>query len=138
MQAYRKLTIYGEIVERLADDFARRFYPALRWILLDPDEVQLFYGERVQMELLPGFQELFATLLQDVLTVATNQVLRHAEGEGPGTGPGMREFAWTTTHRHEQNSGTALGRNKKPACKQYGLEVPRNSKKPKGRNGTHK
>jgi hypothetical protein len=43
--------IYGEIVERLADDFARRFYPALRWIVLDPDEAERFYGDRVEMEL---------------------------------------------------------------------------------------
>jgi hypothetical protein len=130
--------IYGEIVERLADDFSRRFYPALRSILLDPDEVKLFYGERVQMELLPGFGELFATLLQDVLTVATNQVLRHADGEGPGTGPGMREFAWTTTHRDQQNSKTAIGHNWKPGGKQQGPKAPRSSKKPKGRNGIRK
>jgi hypothetical protein len=130
--------IYGDIVERLADDFSRRFYPALRWILLDPDELELFYGERVQMELLPGFGELFATLLKDVLTVATNQVLRHSDGEGPGTGPGMREFGWTTTHRGEQGSKTSYGHNTKPASKQYGLEVPRNSKKAKGRNGMRK
>jgi hypothetical protein len=129
---------YGEIVERLADDLARRFYPALRSIVLDPDEVQLFYGNRVEMELLPGFRELFATLLQDVLTVATNQVLRHSDGEGPGTGPGMREFGWTTTHRAEQGSKTSLGHNKKPASKQQGPKAPRASKKAKGRNGMRK
>ena len=109
--------IYGQIVERLADDFSRRFYPALRWIVLDPDETQRFYGDRVEMELLPGFQELFATLLKDVLTVATNQVLRHSDGEGPGTGPGMREFGWTTTDRGEQGSKTSLGHNTKPGGK---------------------
>jgi hypothetical protein len=106
--------IYGEIVERLADDFSRQFHPVLRWIVLDPDETQRFYGDRVEMELLPGFRELFATLLQDVLTVATNQVLRHSDGEGPGTGPGMREFGWTTTDRGEQGSKTSLGHNTKP------------------------
>ena len=109
--------IYGNVVERLADDFARRFYATLRWIVLDPDEAQRFYGDRVEMELLPGFRELFATLLKDVLTVATNQVLRHSDGEGPGTGPGMREFGWTTTDRGEQGSKTSLGHNTKPARK---------------------
>ena len=88
--------IYGSIVERVADDFCRQFYPVFRWIVMDPDEVCLFSGERVDAELLPGFQDLFADFLREVLTVATNQVLRYAQGDGPGAGPGMREFAWTT------------------------------------------
>ena len=94
--------IYGAILERLADDFCGHFYPALRWMILDPEEVCSFYGDRVDIELLPGFQELFSTLLRDVLTIAVNQVARYAKGERPGTGPGMREFPWTTTHRYSK------------------------------------
>jgi hypothetical protein len=86
--------VYGSVVERLADQFCQLFYPVFRWIVVDPDEVGIFKGERVAVELLPGFEEIFGGLLQDVLTVATQQVFRYASGQGPGTGPGMREFEW--------------------------------------------
>jgi hypothetical protein len=80
---------------------------------LDPEEVCLFYGDRVETELSPGFQELFSSLLRDVLTVAVNQVARYAKGDRPGTGPGMREFPWTTTHR-DIGCNLSLGRHEEP------------------------
>src|SRR5262249_50822341 len=84
--------VYGWVVEGLADHFCQLFYPVFRWIVVDPDEIGIVKDERVAVELLPGFEEIFAGLLQDVLTVATQQVYRYAAGQGPGTGPGMREF----------------------------------------------
>lgn len=87
--------IYGEIVERSADNFWRYFFPVFRWILLDPHDICLFVGERISVELLPGFEALFSTFVKDVVSTAMNQTLRIAADQAPGTGPGMREFACT-------------------------------------------
>src|SRR5579871_125891 len=84
--------IYGGMVERTADEFCRFFYPVFRWAALDPHDEGIFIGERVEAELMPGFEALFATFLHDALTVAVNQTVRYALAEAPGTGPGMRAF----------------------------------------------